>query len=58
MQVAVSNLSKKAIKKADLVILPDVENINVLDFVKAKEYVEIGYRTMKKNMDQLNKLYE
>ncbi|MEL7666154.1 MAG: patatin-like phospholipase family protein [Candidatus Shapirobacteria bacterium] len=58
MQVTVSNLSKKAIKKADLVILPDVENINVLDFVKAKEYVEIGYRTMKKNMDQLNKLYE
>ena len=57
MQVAVSNLSKKAIKKADLVILPDVENINVLDFVKAKEYVEIGYRTMKKNMDQLNKLF-
>jgi len=56
MQVAICNMSKKAIKKADLAILPEVEDINVLDFVKAKKYVEIGYEAMKAKIDQLNEL--
>lgn len=58
MQVAISNMSKQAIKKADLVIMPEVENINVLDFVKAKEYVEVGYQAAREKIDELNKLFD
>ncbi len=58
MQVVIRNLSKQAVGKADIAVLPDVEDINVLNFVKTKSYVEIGYRAMKEKIGELNKLYE
>ncbi len=53
-QLAISNLSKQAIKKADVAILPEVEDINVLNFVKSKNYVEIGYQAMKAKIKELD----
>lgn len=56
-QLAIKNFSREAIKKADMAILPDVEDINVLNFVKSKHYIEIGYQAMKVRIKELNRLY-
>lgn len=56
MQVMVKNLSIIDLEKADIEILPPVEDINVLDFVKAKKYIQIGYETTLKMMPRINKL--
>lgn len=56
-QMAIRNLSKKAITKADVAVLPDVEDINVLNFVKSKHYVDTGYQAMKAKIKELNRLY-
>jgi len=58
MQVMVKNLSILDLEKADIKILPPVEDINVLDFVKAKKYIQIGYETTIKMMPEINKLFK
>jgi NTE family protein len=58
MQVMVKNLSIIDLEKADIKILPPVEDINVLDFVKAKKYIQIGYETTIKMMPEINKLFK
>ncbi len=45
MQVMVCHLSEKNLSLADVSIVPPVEDINVLNFVKAKKYIEIGYQS-------------
>ncbi|MBU1117810.1 patatin-like phospholipase family protein [Patescibacteria group bacterium] len=56
MQVMVKKISKENLKRADVIILPPVEDINVLNFVKAKKYIEIGYRTTIKALPEIKKL--
>lgn len=57
MQVMLYHLSAENLKDADIKILPPVEDINVLNFVKAKKYIEIGYETTMKMMPEINKLF-
>lgn len=57
MQVMVCKLSEQNLNEADIRILPMVEDINVLNFVKAKKYIEIGYETTKKAIPELEKLF-
>lgn len=57
MQVMVCKLSEQNLSEADIRILPMVEDINVLNFVKAKKYIEIGYETAKKAIPELEKLF-
>lgn len=57
MQLMLCQLSKRELKKADIKILPPVEDINVLNFVRAKKYIEIGYETTIKMMPEINKLF-
>ncbi len=57
MQVMVKNLSILDLEKADIKILPPVEDINVLNFVKAKKYLRVGYDTTMKMMPEINKLF-
>ncbi|HOY60920.1 MAG TPA: patatin-like phospholipase family protein [Candidatus Woesebacteria bacterium] len=57
MQVMVKKLSILDLEKADIKILPPVEDINVLDFVKAKKYIQIGYETTMKMIPEINKLF-
>lgn len=45
MQVMVCHLSENNLSLADVSIVPPVDDINVLNFVKAKKYLEIGYRS-------------
>lgn len=48
MQQMLVELSRRDMEKADIKILPPVADINVLNFVKAKEYIKIGYDTAMK----------
>ena len=57
MQVMVKNLSILDLEKADIKILPPVEDINVLNFVKAKNYLKIGYDATIKMIPEINKLF-
>ena len=57
MQVMVKNLSILDLEKADIKILPPVEDINVLNFVKAKNYIKVGYDATIKMLPQINKLF-
>ncbi len=57
MQVMIKKLSILDLEKADIKILPPVEDINVLDFVKAKKYIQIGYETTINMMPEINKLF-
>lgn len=57
MQVMVCQLSEKNLDAADIKILPPVEDINVLNFVKAKDYIDIGYETTMKMMPEIEKLF-
>lgn len=57
MQVMVRQLSEKNLNMADIKILPPVEDINVLNFVKAKKYIEIGYEATMKMMPEIEKLF-
>lgn len=57
MQVIVRQLSEENIDKADIKILPPVKDINVLNFVKAKKYIQIGYETTMKMMSEIDKLF-
>lgn len=57
MQVIVRKLSEQNIDEADIKILPPVEDINVLNFVKAKKYIQIGYETTMKMMPEIDKLF-
>lgn len=57
MQVIVRQLSEENIDKADIKILPPVKDINVLNFVKAKKYIQIGYETTMKMMPEIDKLF-
>lgn len=45
MQLMVKKLAENELEKADVKILPPVEDINVLDFVKAKKFITLGYET-------------
>jgi len=58
MQVMVRQLSKNNLEKADIKILPLVDDINVLNFVKTKNYVQIGYDTTMKLVPKINKLFD
>lgn len=57
MQVMVTRLSEQKLDKADIKILPPVEDINALNFVKAKKYIDIGYETTMKLIPEINKLF-
>ena len=57
MQVMVCQLSEKNVDLADIKILPEVEDINVLNFVKAKKYIDIGYEATMKQMPEIEKLF-
>lgn len=57
MQVMVRQLSLRDLEAADVKILPMVEDINVLNFVKAKKYIEIGYETTMKKIPEIEKLF-
>jgi len=57
MQVMVCRLSEKNVDMADIKILPEVEDINVLNFVKAKKYIDIGYEAAMKQMPEIEKLF-
>lgn len=57
MQVMVRELSRLNMEKADVKILPLVEDVNVLNFVKTKKYIQIGYETTMKMMPEINKLF-
>ena len=58
MQLMLCQLSERELKKADIKILPPVEDINVLNFIKAKKYIQIGYETTMKMMPEINKLFQ
>lgn len=57
MQVMIKKLSIQDLEKADVKILPPVEDINVLDFIKAKKYIQIGYETTIKMIPEINNLF-
>jgi len=57
MQIMVRQLSKSNLEKADIKILPLVNDINVLNFVKTKNYIEIGYKATMEKMPEINKLF-
>lgn len=57
MQVMVRKLSEENLKKADIRILPPVEDVNVLNFVKTKKYIQIGYEATIKMMPEIEKLF-
>ena len=46
-------LARKVLKQADIVIKPPVLTYNWLDFFRAKEIVDAGYREAKKNLDEI-----
>jgi len=56
-QLMICQLSEKSLKEADVQILPPVKEIHVLDFMKAKNYIEIGYETTMKMMPKIKKLF-
>jgi NTE family protein len=57
MQVMVRQLSKNNLAGADIKILPLVDDVNVLNFVKTKNYVQIGYEATMKMMPEIDKLF-
>ncbi|MFA6007854.1 MAG: patatin-like phospholipase family protein [Candidatus Shapirobacteria bacterium] len=57
MQTMVCQLSERNLNEADIQILPPVEDINVLNFVRAKKYIQIGYDTTIKMMPTIEKLF-
>lgn len=57
MQVMVRELSRINLEKADIKILPLVDDVNVLNFVKTKKYIQIGYDTTMAMMPEINKLF-
>lgn len=56
VQLANSVISDYNLAAADVVILPPVEDINLLDFIKAKDYIEIGYQAALKQISAIKKL--
>jgi NTE family protein len=56
IQLIGSVLSDHNLAPADVVILPPVDDINLLDFIKAKDYVEIGYQSTLKQIPAIKKL--
>jgi NTE family protein len=57
MQIMLCQLSENNLMRADVKILPMVEDINVLNFVKAKKYIEIGYETTMRAIPEIEKLF-
>lgn len=57
MQVMVTRLSEQKLDEADVKILPPVDDINTLNFVRAKHYIDIGYETTMKQMSEIEKLF-
>ena len=57
MQVMVRQLSKNNLIGADIKILPMVDDVYVLNFVKTKSYVQIGYDATMKMIPEIDKLF-
>lgn len=57
MQVMVRKLSQENLTQADIQILPAVDDVNVLNFVKTKKYIQIGYEETMKIMPKIDKLF-
>jgi len=57
MQVMVRQLSINNLAEADIKILPLVDDVNVLNFVKTKKYIQTGYDAAMKMMPEIDKLF-
>lgn len=57
MKVMVRQLSEYNLEKAGVKILPMVDDINILNFVKSKNYVQIGYEATMEKMPEIEKLF-
>jgi len=55
-RLLISSLAKESAKNADFHLDLDVPTINTLNFVKAKSFIDMGYKQTKQKIPQLKKL--
>ena len=56
LQLYNTALSDLETDTADIVIMPPVDDINLLDFIKAKDFIDIGYQTTLQQISEIKKL--
>lgn len=57
-RLLVASLSKESAKNADFHLDLDIPTINTLNFVKAKSFIDMGYKQTKKKIPELKKLLQ